>query len=159
MDIPMAPGLGLLLERTHYDSYDKKHSKDHEPLTDWGEIIEKEVERTKFELITKDMLETELLSQGMLKWLADLVHHDFSSNPEAEEPEKKTFVTMAAACANKALKEQEATSSEAPEASEVAEGAPEVASAPEAAAPELAAAPEEPKAQIEEEKVAAAGSS
>ncbi|UMM37660.1 hypothetical protein L5515_009356 [Caenorhabditis briggsae] len=159
MDIPMAPGLGLLLERTHYDSYDKKHSKDHEPLTDWGEIIEKEVERTKFELITKDMLETELLSQGMLKWLADLVHHDFSSNPEAEEPEKKTFVTMAAACANKALKEQEATSSEAPEASEGApEGAPEVACAPEAAAPELAAAPEKPQIE-EEEKVAAAGSS
>lgn len=119
MDIPMAPGLGLLLERTHYDSYDKKNSKSHEPLSDWGEMIEKEVERTKFELITKDMLETELLTQGMLKWLADLVHHDFTSNPEAEEPEKKTFVTMAAACAKQAEKEQEAASSEA--TSEVAE--------------------------------------
>lgn len=106
MDIPMAPGLGLLLERTHYDSYDKKHTKDHQPLTEWGETIEKEVERTKFELITKDMLETELLTQGMLKWLADLVHHDFTANPEAEEPEKQTFVTMAAACAKQAEKDQ-----------------------------------------------------
>uniref|UniRef100_A0A1I7SZB1 F-box domain-containing protein n=1 Tax=Caenorhabditis tropicalis TaxID=1561998 RepID=A0A1I7SZB1_9PELO len=64
-------------------SYDKKFAQSHEPLTDWGETIEKEAERTKFELITKDMLETELLTQGMLKWLADLVHHDFTADPTA----------------------------------------------------------------------------
>ncbi|CAA16518.1 Pseudouridylate synthase 1 homolog [Caenorhabditis elegans] len=133
MDIPMAPGLGLLLERTHYDSYDRKNSKSHEPLTDWGEIIEKEIERTKFELITKDMIETELLTQGMLKWLADLVHHDFTANAEAEEPEKKTFVTMAAACASKAAKEQDGVAPEAQDAPKEAEAPAEVTPEPVAA--------------------------
>lgn len=148
MDIPMAPGLGLLLERTHYDSYDKKNSKTHDSLTDWGEMIEKEVERTKFELITKDMLETELLTQGMLKWLADLVHHDFTCNPEAEEPEKKTFVTMAAACASKAAKEQEeSTSGGAEPVEEGSEAAPDAEEAPEKA----------PEKAPEEEKIAASG--
>ncbi|CAI5452172.1 unnamed protein product [Caenorhabditis angaria] len=111
MDVPMAPGLGLLLERTHFDKYDEKNKKSHEPITVWTDEIEKEVDRTKFELITKEMLETELRSQGMLKWLADLVHHDFSGDAEAEEPPKQSFVTMAAACANKAEKEQESSES------------------------------------------------
>ncbi|CAB3398729.1 unnamed protein product [Caenorhabditis bovis] len=107
MDVPMAPGLGLLLERTHFDSYDKKHEKTHEPLSHWGEVIEAEVERTKFELITKEMLETELRTQGMLKWLADLSNHDFAADPEVEEPPQKSFVTMAAAMAKKATEEKQ----------------------------------------------------
>lgn len=152
MDIPMAPGLGLLLEQTHYDSYDRKNSKSHEPLSDWGEMIEKEVQRSKFELITKDTLETELLSQGMLKWLADLVHHDFTCNPEAEEPEKKTFVTMAAACASKAAKEQ-AAAADGSDTSEAAPSTSEAASEDVKPVEEAAPVPEEaPKV---EEKAAA----
>ncbi|CAD6191562.1 unnamed protein product [Caenorhabditis auriculariae] len=120
LDIPMAPGLGLLLERTHYDSYDRKHSATHEPLTFWGDIVEAEAERVKFELITKEMLETELLTQGMMKWLTDLNSHDYLADPEAEEPPSKTFVTMAVACANKALE------SEAMEAEEDVKAEPEL---------------------------------
>uniref|UniRef100_A0A8R1DLD1 Pseudouridylate synthase 1 homolog n=1 Tax=Caenorhabditis japonica TaxID=281687 RepID=A0A8R1DLD1_CAEJA len=137
MDVPMAPGLGLLLERTHYDSFDRKNEKTHEALSDWGEIIEKEVDRTKFELITRDMLETELRSQGMLKWLADLIHHDFTVDAEAEEPEKKTFVTMAAACASKAAKEEvESPAENVPEDVKI-ENASEEAEKPAAAAAAL----------------------
>ena len=37
LDIPKAPGLGLMLEAVHYDGYDKKYSGDglHESI-DWS---------------------------------------------------------------------------------------------------------------------------
>ncbi|KIH66318.1 tRNA pseudouridine synthase A [Ancylostoma duodenale] len=97
VDVPKAPGLGLLLERVHYDVYDRKHEKTHEPLTDWGPEVEARVEEVKFELITKEILISELRHQSMLQWLADLVRHDFCADPEAEEVPKQTFLTMAVA--------------------------------------------------------------
>ncbi|EPB66702.1 tRNA pseudouridine synthase A [Ancylostoma ceylanicum] len=97
VDVPKAPGLGLLLERVHYDVYDRKHAKTHEPLTDWGPEVEARVKEVKFELITKEILISELRHQSMLQWLADLVRHDFCADPEAEELPKQTFLTMAAA--------------------------------------------------------------
>ncbi|KHJ80226.1 tRNA pseudouridine synthase A [Oesophagostomum dentatum] len=105
VDVPKAPGLGLLLERVHYDFYDKRHEKTHEPLTDWGPEAEARISEVKFELITKEILITELRQQCMLQWLADLVHHDFCADPEAEELPKKTFVTMAAGKAEEAARE------------------------------------------------------
>jgi len=38
VDIPKAPGLGLMLERVHYDGYNKKYGTDglHEEIT-WDE--------------------------------------------------------------------------------------------------------------------------
>ncbi len=35
MDVPMAPGLGLTLEKVHYDWYDGKFGKDRELLDSW----------------------------------------------------------------------------------------------------------------------------
>ncbi|VDP02533.1 unnamed protein product [Heligmosomoides polygyrus] len=97
VDVPKAPGLGLLLERVHYDLYDRKHAKTHEPLTDWGEAVEARVNEVKFDLITKEILTSELRHQSMLQWLADLVRHDFCADPECEEVPKQTFLTMALA--------------------------------------------------------------
>lgn len=37
IDVPKAPGLGLLLERVHYDWYDRKFKKTHQPLSEWPE--------------------------------------------------------------------------------------------------------------------------
>ncbi|EYC09282.1 hypothetical protein Y032_0061g3256 [Ancylostoma ceylanicum] len=104
VDVPKAPGLGLLLERVHYDVYDRKHAKTHEPLTDWGPEVEARVKEVKFELITKEILISELRHQSMLQWLADLVRHDFCADPEAEELPKQTFLTMAVAKAEEAAK-------------------------------------------------------
>ncbi|VDL74075.1 unnamed protein product [Nippostrongylus brasiliensis] len=105
VDVPKAPGLGLLLERVHYDLYDKKHAKTHEPLTDWGSEVEERINKVKFDLITKEILITELTHQSMLQWLADLVRHDFCADPAAEEVPPRSFLTMAVAKAAEAREE------------------------------------------------------
>lgn len=115
VDVPKAPGLGLLLERVHYDLYDRKHAKTHEPLTDWGEAVEARVNEVKFDLITKEILTSELRHQSMLQWLADLVRHDFCADPECEEVPKQTFLTMALAKAAEAATANEVSSEAAPE--------------------------------------------
>ena len=35
IDVPRAPGLGLLLDTIHYDKYNKRFAGSHEPL-DWA---------------------------------------------------------------------------------------------------------------------------
>ncbi|WKY04501.1 hypothetical protein Q1695_005479 [Nippostrongylus brasiliensis] len=112
VDVPKAPGLGLLLERVHYDLYDKKHAKTHEPLTDWGSEVEERINKVKFDLITKEILITELTHQSMLQWLADLVRHDFCADPAAEEVPPQSFLTMAVAKAAEAREEAAKTISE-----------------------------------------------
>ncbi|KAK6048339.1 hypothetical protein COOONC_14156, partial [Cooperia oncophora] len=81
------------------------HAKTHEPLTDWGSAVEARIEEVKFELITKEILLSELRHQSMLQWLADLVNHDFSADPESEELPKQSFLTMAVAKAAEAREE------------------------------------------------------
>ncbi|KJH52097.1 tRNA pseudouridine synthase A [Dictyocaulus viviparus] len=113
VDVPRAPGLGLLLERVHYDVYDRKcaffiqnlqcphkcyffwHAKTHEPLTDWGSEAEARIADLKFNLITKDMLLSELRLMPMLQWLADLPRHNFCTDPESDPVAEVPFVTMA----------------------------------------------------------------
>ncbi|VDM59069.1 unnamed protein product [Angiostrongylus costaricensis] len=92
VDVPKAPGLGLLLERVHYDAYDRRHAKTHEPLTDWGSAVEARIDGLKFDLITK-----EILLSDMLQWLADLPRHNFSVDPESESAPSNSFLTMACA--------------------------------------------------------------
>uniref|UniRef100_A0A1I7X478 Receptor-like protein 12 n=1 Tax=Heterorhabditis bacteriophora TaxID=37862 RepID=A0A1I7X478_HETBA len=105
IDVPKAPGLGLVLERVHYENYDRRHEKTHQPLSFWGDEVEEKIQEVKFDLITKEILESEIRQQSMMQWLADLVHHDFATDPESEEPPHKSFVTMAAAQANLAINE------------------------------------------------------
>ena len=47
VDVPKAPGLGLVLEQLHYDAYNKKYGSDgfHEKM-DWSEF--KVREQTKY---------------------------------------------------------------------------------------------------------------
>lgn len=59
MDVPRAPGLGLLLERLHYENYDRKYARTHHPLDDWGPEIESRVLRYRDELIVSETLATE----------------------------------------------------------------------------------------------------
>lgn len=59
-NVPMVPGLGLLLEELHYRRYDSKYGKDgvHENL-EWADVDE-EVQKFKKEKILACILETEI---------------------------------------------------------------------------------------------------
>lgn len=56
MDVPRAPGLGLLLEQLHFENYDSKFKKTHPTLDDWGEQVETEVKNVRRELIVERIL-------------------------------------------------------------------------------------------------------
>lgn len=64
MDVPRAPGLGLLLEKLHYDVYEKRYSEIHGSLNDWGEEIESNVKNFRDEYIVSEILKAECSSQG-----------------------------------------------------------------------------------------------
>uniref|UniRef100_A0A0M3J1Z3 Pseudouridylate synthase 1 homolog n=1 Tax=Anisakis simplex TaxID=6269 RepID=A0A0M3J1Z3_ANISI len=64
MDVPKAPGLGLLLEQIHYENYDRKFSKTHETLNDWGEEIEAKIKDVRHRLIVREILRQEIESQS-----------------------------------------------------------------------------------------------
>uniref|UniRef100_A0A0K0F3U0 Pseudouridylate synthase 1 homolog n=1 Tax=Strongyloides venezuelensis TaxID=75913 RepID=A0A0K0F3U0_STRVS len=85
MDIPKAPGLGLVLEKVHYTNYDKKWGKSHPTLDDWGEEVEKSIESVKIDLVYKEILDTECFKFNMMQWLADMSKHSFTENPTSEE--------------------------------------------------------------------------
>lgn len=59
VSVPMAPGLGLILEDVHYDKYNRKFGNDgmHAALT-WHEVNEK-IENFRRENIIKNIINTE----------------------------------------------------------------------------------------------------
>merc|ERR1712117_373648 len=77
IDVPKAPGLGLLLEKCHYENYNRKYGKDglHQPL-DWDEYKE-EISKFKKEYITREIIETEKNEKSMMEWMATLPLHSF----------------------------------------------------------------------------------
>uniref|UniRef100_A0A1I7YNS5 Pseudouridylate synthase 1 homolog n=1 Tax=Steinernema glaseri TaxID=37863 RepID=A0A1I7YNS5_9BILA len=95
MDVPKAPGLGLLLEQVHYERYDKRWSKSHETLNHWGEETEAKLKKLKDELIVKEILDTEIWSNSMMLWLAGLPNHNFTVDPLSEEKAPLSAVAMA----------------------------------------------------------------
>ncbi|KAJ4448987.1 hypothetical protein ANN_00379 [Periplaneta americana] len=60
LDLPVAPGLGLVLEEVHYDRYNQRFGKDgiHEPL-DWEEV-EADVKAFKEKFIFPTIIESEI---------------------------------------------------------------------------------------------------
>jgi len=84
MDIPKAPGNGLLLERLHYGRYDERFAKSHATIDDWGEEIEQKVLDVKQQLITSNILRHECETQSMMDWLSCLHMHRFACDPEDE---------------------------------------------------------------------------
>uniref|UniRef100_A0AC34F0A0 Pseudouridine synthase I TruA alpha/beta domain-containing protein n=1 Tax=Panagrolaimus sp. ES5 TaxID=591445 RepID=A0AC34F0A0_9BILA len=91
MDVPRAPGLGLILEQVHYRNYDRNFSHIHQKLDSLGEDIEAQVKKIRDELIISEILSTEVLTNSMMLWLADLPKHDFIVNPESETLEKSAL--------------------------------------------------------------------
>ncbi|GMT32940.1 hypothetical protein PFISCL1PPCAC_24237, partial [Pristionchus fissidentatus] len=103
MDVPKAPGLGLLLERLHYDKYDKQfgNKEPHSPLTNWGEKVEEAIEKLKNEKIVSEVMQTEMQTQSMMMWLSDLNQHNFL-DPTDDGSKPAEFVTGAARMAKEA---------------------------------------------------------
>jgi len=89
IDIPRAPGLGLLLDTIHYDRYNKRYEDTHTKL-DWAEQ-EEAVERFKEEFIFSDIMKTEAEEKSMMNWLGQaLPIHTFTPRHfESEEQERQ----------------------------------------------------------------------
>lgn len=77
IDIPMAPGLGLMLGEAHYDHYNKKFGQDgiHEPLI-WDNVAEK-IETFCQEKIYTEVTRTEIEEKSMFQWLSTVPFHTY----------------------------------------------------------------------------------
>ncbi|XP_045584791.1 pseudouridylate synthase 1 homolog isoform X1 [Procambarus clarkii] len=78
VDVPIAPGLGLVLEEPHYDKYNKRYGTDgiHEPLN-WDEAAQK-IQEFRKKYIDSSIVNTEIKEKPMLKWMATLPLHKFN---------------------------------------------------------------------------------
>ncbi|KAK2491002.1 hypothetical protein MC885_012810 [Smutsia gigantea] len=83
VDVPKAPGLGLVLERVHFEKYNQRFGCDglHEPL-DWARE-EAEVAAFKEQHIYPTIISTERHERSMSLWLSTLPMHDFSATAHA----------------------------------------------------------------------------
>ncbi|XP_010875756.1 tRNA pseudouridine synthase A isoform X1 [Esox lucius] len=79
VDVPKAPGLGLVLEKVHFDRYNKRFGGDglHECL-EWTEE-EQAIMAFKEAHIYPSIVETECLEDSMVNWMATLPIHDFEA--------------------------------------------------------------------------------
>ncbi|CAF2630729.1 unnamed protein product [Rotaria sp. Silwood2] len=77
IDVPKAPPLGLVLEKLHYDRYNKKFGKDgqHEALM-WEEA-DTEITKFKEDVIVPHIVKKEIVDKSMFKWLSFLPCHHF----------------------------------------------------------------------------------
>ncbi|XP_029300654.1 pseudouridylate synthase 1 homolog [Cottoperca gobio] len=83
VDIPKAPGLGLVLERVHFDRYNKRFGGDglHERL-DWDHE-EEAIKAFKEAHIYPTIVETECKEGSMISWMSSLPIHDFKASATA----------------------------------------------------------------------------
>ena len=98
IDVPRAPGLGLLLDTVHFDKYNKRFAGDgmHEAL-DWvGQ--EDAVERFKEDFVFSDIMETEVAEKSMMSWLGEAlplhtwVPRHFESDEKEPSPLRNAFL-------------------------------------------------------------------
>lgn len=84
LDIPMAPGLGLVLDQVHYDGYNNRFKEStipsHEQLV-WDEF-EPSIQEFRDKFIHPVIKETELKEQPMVKWLETLPCHSYDERTE-----------------------------------------------------------------------------
>ncbi|KAM9338104.1 pseudouridylate synthase 1 homolog [Symphorus nematophorus] len=79
VDVPKAPGLGLVLERVHFDRYNKRFGGDglHERL-EWDRE-EAAIKAFKEAHIYPTIVETECQEGSMVSWMSTLPIHDFDA--------------------------------------------------------------------------------
>ena len=81
MDIPKAPGLGLMLEEVHYDRYNRKFGGDgqHVPI-EW-EAQNEAIDEFKDKYIYPVVVEAEIKERSMFNWLDTLSLHTYGDKP------------------------------------------------------------------------------
>ncbi|XP_017101836.2 pseudouridylate synthase 1 homolog isoform X1 [Drosophila bipectinata] len=86
LDLPMAPGLGLVLDTVHYERYNDRYGKDgiHNPLT-W-EKQEKQVQEFIEKEIFSQIYKTEAEQRNMLDWLGTLHYHSYDTRRDEAPP-------------------------------------------------------------------------
>ncbi|KAH8409677.1 hypothetical protein KR222_001572, partial [Zaprionus bogoriensis] len=87
LDLPMAPGLGLVLDTVHYERYNERYGKDgiHNPLS-W-EAQEQQVRQFIEERIYSNIYSTEAEQRNMLDWLSTLHFHSYDTRRDEQPAE------------------------------------------------------------------------
>ncbi|XP_072933162.1 pseudouridylate synthase 1 homolog isoform X2 [Epargyreus clarus] len=83
--IPTIPGLGLVLDKVHYERYDAKFKSSHDSLT-WDEQ-EEAIEKFKHDQIYPSIVKGEVEGNSMGIWLEKLNKHSYE--PSDDVPEDK----------------------------------------------------------------------
>ncbi|KAM9820660.1 pseudouridylate synthase 1 homolog [Neosynchiropus ocellatus] len=85
VDIPKAPGLGLVLERVHFERYNKRFGRDgfHE-LLEWDQEDDA-IMAFKKAHIYPTIVETEIQEGSMVSWMSTLPIHNFSGNKDEKQ--------------------------------------------------------------------------
>ncbi|CAB1446070.1 unnamed protein product [Pleuronectes platessa] len=88
VDVPKAPGLGLVLEKVHFDRYNKRFGGDglHECL-EWDRE-EELIKAFKEAHIYPTIVETEGQEGSMVSWMATLPIHDFEGTASGAQDAK-----------------------------------------------------------------------
>ncbi|XP_041826845.1 tRNA pseudouridine synthase A isoform X2 [Melanotaenia boesemani] len=88
VDVPKAPGLGLVLERVHFDRYNKRFGGDglHERL-EWDRE-EEAIKAFKEAHIYPTIVETECQEGSMVSWMSTLPIHDFEATAAETQDNK-----------------------------------------------------------------------
>ncbi|XP_002020326.2 tRNA pseudouridine synthase A [Drosophila persimilis] len=86
LDLPMAPGLGLVLDTVHYERYNERYGKDgiHNPLT-W-EAQETQVQAFVESQIFSQIYKTEAEQRNMLDWIGTLHYHSYDTRKDEPPP-------------------------------------------------------------------------
>eukprot|EP00088_Acartia_fossae_P047077 TRINITY_DN5099_c0_g1_i12.p1 TRINITY_DN5099_c0_g1~~TRINITY_DN5099_c0_g1_i12.p1 ORF type:complete len:439 (-),score=68.13 TRINITY_DN5099_c0_g1_i12:53-1369(-) len=95
IDIPRAPGLGLVLDEVHFDRYNKRYGSDgiHEPLS-WAKV-EDQVTDFRDNVVFADIMSTEKASHSMLDWMIHLGMHRFVPRHFEEDGESSPLIQAA----------------------------------------------------------------
>jgi len=82
LDLPVAPGLGLVLEEVHYDRYNKRYGSDgiHDKI-EWHEF-EEELNEFKRKFIVSNIMKVEREEKSMENWLEILPGHSYDVRTE-----------------------------------------------------------------------------
>uniref|UniRef100_A0A336LXT1 Pseudouridylate synthase 1 homolog n=1 Tax=Culicoides sonorensis TaxID=179676 RepID=A0A336LXT1_CULSO len=87
IDLPTAPGLGLVLNQPHYDRYNKRYGDDgiHEKLL--FEDIKEKVEEFAEKNILPTIIDTEISQKSMLEFVVNLHKHTYEPREEDKATE------------------------------------------------------------------------
>uniref|UniRef100_A0A1I7W1Z0 Pseudouridylate synthase 1 homolog n=1 Tax=Loa loa TaxID=7209 RepID=A0A1I7W1Z0_LOALO len=108
MDVPKAPGLGLVLDKVHYERYDRWYEKTHQKLNNWGDEIEARADEFRKLYIIAEIYRQELATHSMFLWLTTLLRHDIMIPGITRESRERSPLGLAsdrAYLANEELKE------------------------------------------------------